>query len=148
MFHGPTEVALDWLFDRIILDPMIQIRYIDSKHQHADILTTGNFHVMGGIIFFICSILAIPALFAAPKIFSLIGCTTMAKRLQERKKGERVVTKSRLVMNESSCVIATSSFASSSPIASKSPGMSGASGKPVAGCILKQVHSTQLQRLR
>ena len=36
-------VALDWLFDRINLDLKIQIRYIDTKHQLADILTKGNF---------------------------------------------------------------------------------------------------------
>ena len=35
--------ALDWLFDRINLDPKIQIRYIDTKHQLADILTKGIF---------------------------------------------------------------------------------------------------------
>ena len=37
------RVALDWLFDRINLDPMIQIKYIDTKNQLADILTKGNF---------------------------------------------------------------------------------------------------------
>ena len=37
------RVALDWLFDRINLDPKIQIWYIDTKHQLADILTKGNF---------------------------------------------------------------------------------------------------------
>ena len=37
------RVALDWLVDRIILDPQVQIRYIDTKHQLADILTKGNF---------------------------------------------------------------------------------------------------------
>ena len=37
------RVALDWLFDRINLDSEIQIRYIDTKHQLADILTKGNF---------------------------------------------------------------------------------------------------------
>ena len=37
------RVALDWLFDRINLDPKIQIRYIGTKHQLADILTEGNF---------------------------------------------------------------------------------------------------------
>ena len=37
------RVALDWLFDRINLDPKIQIKYIDSKNQLADILTKGNF---------------------------------------------------------------------------------------------------------
>ena len=37
------RVALDWLFDRINLDPKIQIRYTDTKHQLADILIEGNF---------------------------------------------------------------------------------------------------------
>ena len=37
------RVALDWLFDRINLDPKIQIKYIDTKDQLADILTKGNF---------------------------------------------------------------------------------------------------------
>ena len=33
------RVALDWLFDRINLDPKIQIKNVDTKHQLADILT-------------------------------------------------------------------------------------------------------------
>ena len=33
------RVALDWLFDRINLDPKIQIKYIDTKNQLADIRT-------------------------------------------------------------------------------------------------------------
>ena len=37
------RVALDWLFDRINLVPKIQIKYIDTKNQFADILTKGNF---------------------------------------------------------------------------------------------------------
>ena len=37
------RVTLEWLFDRINLDPKIQIRYIDTKHQLADMLTKGNF---------------------------------------------------------------------------------------------------------
>ena len=37
------RVALDWLFDRINLDPKIQIKYIDTKNQLANILTKGNF---------------------------------------------------------------------------------------------------------
>ena len=36
------RVALDWLFDRINLDPQIQIKYIDTKNQLADILTKGR----------------------------------------------------------------------------------------------------------
>ena len=37
------RVALDWLFDRISLDPKILTWYIDTKHQLADIFTKGNF---------------------------------------------------------------------------------------------------------
>ena len=37
------RVALDWRFDRINLDSKIQIKYIDTKNQLADILTKGNF---------------------------------------------------------------------------------------------------------
>ena len=37
------RVALDWFFDRINLDPRIQIKYIDTKNQLADIPTEGNF---------------------------------------------------------------------------------------------------------
>ena len=37
------RVAVDWLFDRINLDPKIQIKYVDTKNQLADILTMGNF---------------------------------------------------------------------------------------------------------
>ena len=44
------RVALDWWFDRIYLDSKIQINYIDTKNQLADILTKGISHVMSGII--------------------------------------------------------------------------------------------------
>ena len=44
------RVALDWLFDRINLDPKIQIKHIDTENQLADILTKGISHVMNGII--------------------------------------------------------------------------------------------------
>ena len=37
------RVALDWVFDRINLDSKIQIRYIDTKHQLADLLTKESF---------------------------------------------------------------------------------------------------------
>ena len=57
------RVALDWLFDRINLDPKIQIKYIDTKNQLADILTKGNVtRDENGIIFCVCSILAISVL--------------------------------------------------------------------------------------
>ena len=37
------RVALDWLCDRINLDPKVQIKYVDTKNQLADILTKGSF---------------------------------------------------------------------------------------------------------
>ena len=37
------RVALDWLFDRVNLEPKIRIKYVDTKNQFADILTKGSF---------------------------------------------------------------------------------------------------------
>ena len=50
-FSKTHRVALDWLFDGINLDPKIEIKYIDTKNQLADILTTEISRVMNGIIF-------------------------------------------------------------------------------------------------
>ena len=54
----------------------------------------------------------------------------MANRIQEQKKEERVVSKSRPAAMNKSSFIATSSSTASSPIASKSPGIPIASRKP------------------
>ena len=117
------SVALDWLFDRINLDPKIQVRYIDTKLK-------GFSHVMGGTIFFICVISAISAPLAAPRISARKAAPQWPRGFKVKKEEERVVSKSRpAVMNMSSC-IATSSSTASSTIAPKSPGMSIASGKP------------------
>ena len=43
MFPESHRVALGWLFGRINLDPKIQIKYVDTNNQFADILTKGNF---------------------------------------------------------------------------------------------------------
>ena len=37
------RVALDWLLDRINLDPKIQIKYVNAQNQLADILTNSSF---------------------------------------------------------------------------------------------------------
>ena len=37
------RVALDWLFDRINLEPQIQIKYVNTNDQLAAILTKGSF---------------------------------------------------------------------------------------------------------
>ena len=85
------RVALDWLFDRISLDSKIQIKYIETKNQLADILTKGNFtrdewnHLL--------------SLFNISH-FSSTACTAaMAKRAQQESGEERVTAKSRPMMN-------------------------------------------------
>ena len=85
------RVALDWLFDRTNLDPKIQIKYIDTTNQLADISTKGNFtrdewnHSLN--LFNISH-------------FSSTACTAaMAKRAQQESGEERVIAKSRPMMN-------------------------------------------------
>ena len=64
----PTGVAVDWLFDKINLDHKIQIKYVDTKYQLADILTKGNFTRDEWNNPFICSKSASLAYFAALRI--------------------------------------------------------------------------------
>ena len=105
---GTHRVALDWLFDRINLDTKIQIKYIDTKNQLADILTKGNFtcdewnHLLN--LFNISH-------------FSSTACTAaMAKRSPQDSGGERVTAKSRPMMNLTARTpSAVSSSASSNP---------------------------------
>ena len=97
------RVALDWLYDRINLDPKIQIKYIDTKNQLADILTKGNFtrdesnHLL--------------CLFNISHFSSTVCSATMAKRSQQDSGEERVTAKSRPMMN---LIARTPSFVSSS----------------------------------
>ena len=37
------RVALDWLFDRVNLDPKIQIKFVDTENQLADMSSKGSF---------------------------------------------------------------------------------------------------------
>ena len=103
------RVALDWLFDRINLDPKIHIKYIDTKNQFADILTKGSFtrdewnHLL--------------CLFNISHFSSTVCSDTMAKRSQQESGEERVTAKSRPMMN---LVARTPSLVSSST--SVSPG--------------------------
>ena len=103
------RVALDWLFDRINLDPKIQIKYIDTKNQLADILTKGNFtrdewnHLL--------------TLFNISHFSSIACIAAMAKRAQQESGEGRVTAKSRPMMN---LTARTPSFVSSS--ASSNPG--------------------------
>ena len=85
------RVALDWLFDRVNLDPKIQIKYIDTKNQLADILTKGN--VTRDEWNHLLNLLNISH-------FSSTACTAaMAKRAQQESGEERVTAKSRPMMH-------------------------------------------------
>ena len=103
------RVALDWLFDRINLDSKIQIKYIDTKNQLADILTKGNFtrdewnHLLN--------------LFNISHFSSTVCSLAMAKRIQQESGEERVTAKSRPMMNLTARMPSVvSSSTSSSPV--------------------------------
>ena len=85
------RVAFDWLFDRNNLDPKIQIKYIDTKNQLADMLTKGNFTRDGwNHLLFLLNI----------SHFSFTVCSeAMAKRVQQDSGEERVTAKSRPLMS-------------------------------------------------
>ena len=102
------RVALDWLFDRINLDSRIQIKYIDTKNQLADILTKGNFtrDEWNNLL----------NLFNISH-FSSTACTAaMAKRAQQESGEERVTATSRPMMNLTARMLpVVSSSTSSNP---------------------------------
>ena len=85
------RVALDWLFDRINLDPKIKIKYIDTKNQLADILTKGNFtRDEWNPLLCLFNI----------SLFSSTDCSeVMSKRKQKDSGEERVTAKSKPMMS-------------------------------------------------
>ena len=85
------RVALDCLFDRINVDSKIQIKYIDTKNQLADILTKGNFtHDEWNHLLCLCNM----------SHFSSTDCSElMSTRTQKDSREERVTAKSKPVMN-------------------------------------------------
>ena len=85
------RVALGWLFDRTKLDPKIQIKYIDTKNQLADILTRGNCtRDEWNHLFCMCNISHV----------SSTNCYgVMSKRTQKDSGEERVTAKSKPMMN-------------------------------------------------
>ena len=112
------RVALDWLFDRINLDPKIRIKYIDTKNQLADILTKRNF--------------------TRDERSSTACIAAMAKRAQQESGEERVTAKSRPMMNLTARMPSVVSSSNSNPVRTscgyQDPGKSVASddrsGKP------------------
>ena len=85
------RVALDWLFDRSNLDHKIQIKYIDTQNQLADILTKGNF-TRDEWNDFLC-------LFNISHFSSTTCSEVMSKRTQKESGEERVTAKSKPMMN-------------------------------------------------
>ena len=85
------RVALDWLSDRINLDSKIQIKYIDTKNQLADLLTKGNFtcdewnHLL--------------CLLSISHFSSIICSEVMSKRTRKDSGEDRVTAKSKPTMN-------------------------------------------------
>ena len=134
MFPRTHRVALDWLFDRINLDPKIQIKYIDTKNQLADILNKGNFtrdewnHLL--------------CLFNISHFSSTVCSETMAKRSQQDSGEERVTAKSRPMMN---LIARTPSFVSSST--SVSPGKRWYGNQDPWRSVVANDRSGQLDRL-
>ena len=114
------RVALDWLFDRIYLDSKIQIRYIDTKHQLADILTKCNFtRDEWDNLLHLFNISHFSSTCCAKKS-SLTSCPeTMTKRMQEQKDEERIVAKSRPTAMSLSSIVVSSSSSAKIPIASQ-----------------------------
>ena len=91
LFSRTHRVALDWIFDRISLDPKIQFKYIDTKNQLADILTKGNF-TRDELTHLLC-------LFNISHFSSTDCSEVMSKRTQEESGEERVAAKSKPMMN-------------------------------------------------
>ena len=103
------RVAFDRLFDRINLDPKIQIKYIDTRNQLADMLTKENFtrdewnHLL--------------CLFNISHFSSTDCSDVMSKRTQQDSGEERVTAKSKPMMSLIARAPSTrSSAASESPV--------------------------------
>ena len=85
MRHVPRthKVALDHLFDKIDLDPKIRIRYIDTKHNSQTFWPEGiKFHTWFNLHLLNVSHFSSNCF---TKNFSLISCSTLAKRIQNPK---------------------------------------------------------------
>ena len=97
------------------VDPKIQIKYVDTKHQRADMLTKGNFardewnnllHLFNISHF---------SLLCFSQNFSFTSCTkTMAKRMQEQEGEDRSVAKSKATTMNLAFTVSTSSSSAES----------------------------------
>ena len=122
MFPEPTELLLIRCSIESIWTPKIQITYIDTKKQLADMLKKGNFTRYERDNLHHCWTSAMSASFAALRISALVAALkSMAKRMQEEKGEERIVAKSRPTLNLA-VTVSTSSLSVQNPVASISPG--------------------------
>ena len=91
MFPEPTRLLLIGCSIELIWIPKIQIKYIDTKNQLADIMTKGSFtrdewnHML--------------SLFNISHFSSTVCSAAMPKRIQQESREERVTAKSRPMMN-------------------------------------------------
>ena len=93
MFHEPTKLLWIGCLTGLIWTTEIQIRYIETKKQLADMLTKGNFtRDEWNNLLHLFNISHFGST-CCTKNFSLISCSTMAKRIQDQKEEERVVSK-------------------------------------------------------
>ena len=115
------RVAIDLLFDRINLDPKIQIKYVDTKHQLADILTKGNFtRDEWNNLLHLFKISHYSTLCCSQNFSSTSCPKTMAKRMQEQEGEDRIVAKSKPTTMNLAFIVSTSSSTVQNPVASKS----------------------------
>ena len=131
------RVAFDWLFDRIYLDPEIQIRYLDTKHQSADILTKRNFtRDEWNHLLYLSNISHLSSL-AVQRISAWAAAPERWRRewMQEQKEGNKIVAKSKPTAMNLAVTVSTCSFVNS-PIVSKSLGILEASSRQI-GCLGK-----------
>ena len=129
MFLGPTELLWIGCLIELIWIPKSKSNTSTPKTNSQTCWLKGISHVMSGTIFFICSISAISAPTCCAENSSLITCRkTMAKGMQEQKREDISVAKSKSTAMNLSSHVPTSSSSAKSPIASESPGMPIASG--------------------
>ena len=135
-YPKPTELLLIGYLTESILDPQIQIKYVDTNNQLADILTKGNFTLdEWNNLLHLVNI----------SIFSSASCPeAMSKRMQQGTREERIVATSKPTLNLVSRSVASyptapSSSASSRPGILRAPSQQGSNltaqcaGKPAAG---------------
>ena len=90
MFHEPTELLWIVCLTGSIWTPKFQSVTLTPNTRSQTSWPKGTSDVMSGIIFFICSILAFSALFAAPKISAWFAALRWQKEFRNKKKEKRM----------------------------------------------------------